>query len=89
MRLLSRYLKAEVPTLNKNNIRLEYIGRQHELPDDVQERMNWAQRGDRTELRHDAHAGAELQRAQRTGGRVPLHGERGYAEWRARPPADR
>jgi len=25
MRLLSRYLKAEVPTLNKNNIRLEYI----------------------------------------------------------------
>jgi undecaprenyl diphosphate synthase len=42
MRLLSRYLKAEVPTLNKNNIRLEYIGRQHELPEDVQERMAWA-----------------------------------------------
>jgi undecaprenyl diphosphate synthase len=42
MGLLSRYLKAEVPTLNKNNIRLEYIGRQQELPDDVQERMAWA-----------------------------------------------
>src|SRR5215813_45888 len=42
MRLLSRYLKAEVPTLNKNNIRLEYIGRQHELPASVQERMQWA-----------------------------------------------
>jgi len=42
MRLLGRYLKAEVPTLNKNNIRLEYIGRDYELPDDVQERMNWA-----------------------------------------------
>jgi undecaprenyl diphosphate synthase len=42
MRLLSRYLKAEVPTLNENNIRLEYIGRQHELPKDVQERMEWA-----------------------------------------------
>jgi undecaprenyl diphosphate synthase len=42
MRLLSRYLKAEVPTLNRNNIRLEYIGRQHELPTDVQERMCWA-----------------------------------------------
>ena len=42
MRLLSRYLKAEVPTLNQNNIRLEYIGRQHELPEDVQERMGWA-----------------------------------------------
>jgi len=42
MRLLSRYLKAEVPTLNQNNIRLDYIGRQHELPKDVQERMCWA-----------------------------------------------
>ena len=42
MGLLSRYLKAEVPTLNQNNIRLEYIGRQHELPEDVQERMEWA-----------------------------------------------
>lgn len=42
MGLLSRYLKAEVPTLNENNIRLEYIGRQHQLPEDVQERMEWA-----------------------------------------------
>src|SRR5215471_6276122 len=42
MRLLCRYLKAEVPTLNANNIRLEYIGRQQELPDAVQERMEWA-----------------------------------------------
>jgi len=42
MGLLSRYLKAEVPTLNQNNIRLEYIGRQQELPEDVQERMAWA-----------------------------------------------
>jgi len=43
MRLLRQYLKAEVPTLNKNNIRLEYIGRRHELPEPVQERMAWAQ----------------------------------------------
>ena len=42
MGLLARYLKAEVPTLNENNIRLEYIGRQHELPEEVQERMEWA-----------------------------------------------
>ncbi|HXZ41421.1 MAG TPA: isoprenyl transferase [Terriglobales bacterium] len=42
MGLLCRYLKAEVPTLNKNNIRLEYIGRQQELPGVVQEKMNWA-----------------------------------------------
>jgi undecaprenyl diphosphate synthase len=43
MSLLRRYLKNEVPTLNKNNIRLQYIGRKHELPDEVQERMEWAQ----------------------------------------------
>lgn len=42
MRLLCHYLKHEVPTLNKNNIRLQYIGRQHELPVEVQERMQWA-----------------------------------------------
>jgi len=43
MGLLCRYLKAELPTLNKNNIRLEYIGRQHELPANVQQKMQWAQ----------------------------------------------
>ena len=42
MGLLGRYLKAELPTLNKNNIRLEYIGRQYELPPLVQEKMCWA-----------------------------------------------
>jgi len=42
MALLRRYLKAELPTLMKNNIRLEYIGRKHELPLEVQERMAWA-----------------------------------------------
>src|SRR5258708_10674818 len=43
MRLLRKYLKQELPTLNNNNIRLEYIGRRHELPQSVQERMAWAQ----------------------------------------------
>jgi undecaprenyl diphosphate synthase len=42
MDLLGRYLKKEVPVLNRNNIRLEYIGRQHELPLAVRERMQWA-----------------------------------------------
>ncbi len=28
--------------MNRNNIRLEYIGRKHELPKDVQDRMQWA-----------------------------------------------
>lgn len=43
MALLRSYLKQEVPTLNRNNIRLQYIGRKHELPQEVQERMDWAQ----------------------------------------------
>ncbi|MBI2681648.1 MAG: isoprenyl transferase [Acidobacteriales bacterium] len=42
MKLLVTYLKQEVATLNKNNIRLEYIGRKHELPEDVQATMAWA-----------------------------------------------
>ena len=44
MRLLRQYLKQELPTLQKNNIRLDYIGRQRELPPEVQERMDWARR---------------------------------------------
>src|SRR5438270_8120932 len=42
MQLLSRYLKQEVPTLHKNNVRLQYIGRLHELPKSVQDKMEWA-----------------------------------------------
>ncbi len=42
MRLLCRFLKAEVNTLNENNIRLKYIGRQHELPASVRREMDEA-----------------------------------------------
>ena len=42
MRLLCRFLKAEIKTLNENNIRLEYIGRKHELPESVQREMEYA-----------------------------------------------
>ena len=42
MRLLCRYLKAELKTLNENNIRLRYIGRRHELPAVVQSEMTEA-----------------------------------------------
>jgi undecaprenyl diphosphate synthase len=48
MGLLCRYLKQEVPTLNKNNIRLEYIGRQHELPETVQKKMEEARQATST-----------------------------------------
>jgi undecaprenyl diphosphate synthase len=39
MRLLCRYLKAELKTFNAHNVRLNYIGRQHELPELVQREM--------------------------------------------------
>jgi undecaprenyl diphosphate synthase len=42
MSLLQRYLKQELPTFNNNNVRLAYIGRTHELPAEVQDRMQWA-----------------------------------------------
>jgi undecaprenyl diphosphate synthase len=42
MHLLRKYLKDELPTLMRNNVRLDYIGRRHELPLEVQERMAWA-----------------------------------------------
>jgi undecaprenyl diphosphate synthase len=48
MRLLCRYLKAEIKTLNENNIRLEYIGRKHELPESVQREMEYASHATRT-----------------------------------------
>jgi undecaprenyl diphosphate synthase len=43
MQLLRQYLKQEVPRLNRNNVRLAYIGRIHELPERVQERLKWAE----------------------------------------------
>ena len=76
MGLLSRYLKQEVPTLNKNNIRLQYIGRQQELPEAVQERMEWAREATSHNTRNDSDAGPELQRSNRTGRCLQGHGRR-------------
>ena len=42
MALLRNYLKKEVSLMNDHNIQLRYIGRIHELPPAVQERMAWA-----------------------------------------------
>ncbi len=47
MRLLCRYLKTELKTLNRNNIRLEYIGRKQELPENVQREMEDAREATR------------------------------------------
>ncbi len=43
MRLLSNYLSSNVQRMNDNNVRIQYIGRTHELPPEVRERMEWAQ----------------------------------------------
>ncbi len=42
MRLLSSYLSSNVQRMNDNNVRIQYIGRIHELPPEVRERMEWA-----------------------------------------------
>ncbi len=42
MRLLSNYLSNNVQRMNDNNVRIRYIGRTHELPSEVRERMEWA-----------------------------------------------
>lgn len=43
MRLLRTYLDNNVRRMADNNIRLRYIGRTHELPAEVQEKMRWAE----------------------------------------------
>jgi len=42
MRLLATYLKADVATMNDHNVRLEYLGRTHELHESLQDVMQWA-----------------------------------------------
>lgn len=42
MRLLRTYLTNNVQRMNDNNVRIQYIGRTHELEDEVRERMEWA-----------------------------------------------
>ncbi|HEX4066313.1 MAG TPA: isoprenyl transferase [Acidobacteriaceae bacterium] len=42
MRLLKSYLTNNVRRMNDNNVRIQYIGRTEELPEEVQERMRWA-----------------------------------------------
>ena len=42
MRLLSAYLTNNVQRMNDNNVRIRYIGRTHDLPAEVQDKMQWA-----------------------------------------------
>ena len=42
MKLLKNFLVGNVKRMNDNNVRMNYIGRTHELPEEVQETMRWA-----------------------------------------------
>jgi len=43
MRLLRTYLESNLQRMMDNNVRMRYIGRIHELPPEVQEKMHWAE----------------------------------------------
>jgi undecaprenyl diphosphate synthase len=43
MRLLRSYLDSNVQRMMDNNVRMRYIGRIHELPPEVLEKMRWAE----------------------------------------------
>lgn len=43
MKLLKTYLTGNVKRMNDNNVRMRYIGRTCELPEEVQETMHWAE----------------------------------------------
>ena len=43
MRLLKSYLETNVQRMMDNNVRIRYIGRTHELPPEVQDKMLWAE----------------------------------------------
>jgi undecaprenyl diphosphate synthase len=42
MRLLRSYLESNLQRMMDNNVRIRYIGRTHELPPEVQDKMAWA-----------------------------------------------
>jgi len=66
MSLLKRYLRSELETLLKNNIRFRVLGRAHELPSDVQEELQ------RAEERTSPNAGLRFNIALNYGGRAEI-----------------
>jgi len=43
MRLLKTYLETNLKRMMDNNVRMRYIGRTHDLPHEVQEKMHWVE----------------------------------------------
>ena len=71
MRLLKTYLDDNVERMVKNNIRLNYIGRTHDLPARRAGAHARGGRGNFAQHRHHAHPGPELRRPLGDGGRLP------------------
>jgi undecaprenyl diphosphate synthase len=66
MRLLRTYLESNLQRMMDNNVRMRYIGRIHELPVEVQEKMRWAEEATA------ANTGTTLTLALNYGGRSEL-----------------
>jgi undecaprenyl diphosphate synthase len=66
MGLLKRYVRSELDTLLKNNIRFRVLGRAHQLPDDVQEELR------RAERTTSANTGLRFNIALNYGGRAEI-----------------
>jgi undecaprenyl diphosphate synthase len=66
MRLLQSYLESNLQRMMDNNVRMKYIGRTHELPVEVQEKMRWA------EAATAGNTGTTLTLALNYGGRSEL-----------------
>ena len=66
MRLLKTYLESNLQRMMDNNVRMKYIGRTHELPAEVQEKMLWAEEATA------ANTGTTLTLALNYGGRSEL-----------------
>ena len=76
MRLLKTYLESNLQRMMDNNVRIRYIGRTHELPPEVQDKMRWAEeataRNTGTTLTLALNYGGRSE----TGGRLPRPGSR-------------
>lgn len=66
MRLLKTYLEGNMKRMMECNVRVRYIGRTHELPNEVQDTMRWAQE------RTARNTGTTLTLALNYGGRTEL-----------------
>ena len=65
MSLLKRYLRLELNTLLRNNIRFRVIGREEELAPDIRDELKAAEEQDRRQHRHALQHRAQLRRPRR------------------------